>query len=355
MQVTQLQIKNFRCFSHATIDIPGPLVLIEGMNGSGKTSLIEALHYLCYLRSFRTYSPRELVHFGQDSFFIRASFEYGYTTHEIQVGFSDKRRLVKIDQKSISSFKELMDYYRIVTLTEDDLLLINGGPEMRRLFIDQAIMLYDLEFGTVLRNLRNIVDHRNALLQRTPNDSYLIWTEQLWEKSFALYNARTQALQHLEQAVNKILAASFDEAITVTLTYKLKRPLTESFTNFIETLDHLKAEEYRYGRSLFGAHLDDITIKFQDKKTKNYGSRGQQKLVVLLLKIALIQQVIARKGPIIFLLDDFMTDFDGKRAEILISILLELKIQLIFTYPNSSTILENLLEGHGAHKIKLTH
>lgn len=356
MELTHLHLKNFRCFPDLALDIPGSIILIEGLNGSGKTSLIEALHYVCYLRSFRTYSPRELVQFGSDTFFIRASFTHDQATHEIQVGFSEKKRLVKINQKPISSFKELLDFYRIVTLTEDDLLLINDGPEVRRTFIDQAITLCTVEYAGEVRSLRNIVDRRNALLMSTSRaDSYVIWTEQLWLQSSRIMHERITALAQLELLVNTMLTEHFQELMTVSLEYKEKRSFGTSFDQFMHTMGALKEEEFRLGRSLFGAHLDDIVIKFQDKKTKTYGSRGQQKLVVLLLKIALIKQVIVQKGPVIFLLDDFMTDFDGKRAETLLDILLKLSIQLIFTYPNSSTILEGLLSSKGGTKIKLTH
>ena len=106
------------------------------------------MHYLCYLRSFRTHLPQELVQFGQDNFFIKARLENGNAAdgYDLQVGFSNKKRLVKVNNKSIASYKELLDYYRIVTITEDDLGLIKDGPEERRLFIDQAIMLADPEF-----------------------------------------------------------------------------------------------------------------------------------------------------------------------------------------------------------------
>ena len=68
--LTTIQVKNFRCFERLSLDFTSPLVIIEGINGIGKTSLLEALYYACYLRSFRTYSPKEMVRFGQENFFI---------------------------------------------------------------------------------------------------------------------------------------------------------------------------------------------------------------------------------------------------------------------------------------------
>ena len=108
-------------------------------------------------------------------------------------------------------------------------------------------------------------------------------------------------------------------------------------------------------RSLFGAHLDDILITFHDKRSKQYASRGQQKLIVLLIKIAQIKELLRQKGPAVFLLDDFMTDFDEQRIRQLVTVLRGLDIQLIFTTPLSSHILHSELAAHGAQTIKLSH
>src|SRR3989338_5981269 len=128
--IQRLQLKNFRCFPTATFDLDASVVVIEGINGSGKTSLLEALHYICYLKSFRTHIPRDLVSFGADSFFITILCG----EHSISVGCSGTKRQVKINQKSILSYRELREYCKIVTLTEDDLSLIGGSPDRRRFF-----------------------------------------------------------------------------------------------------------------------------------------------------------------------------------------------------------------------------
>ena len=115
MQLNRLTIKNFRCFTDFVVDLSAPLILIEGANGSGKTSLLEAMHYACYLRSFRTHSPRDLICFGQNTFFIKADFSdevSGGTSEsqELHIGFSGKKRLVKLNQKAVGSYKELLDF-----------------------------------------------------------------------------------------------------------------------------------------------------------------------------------------------------------------------------------------------------
>lgn len=360
MQLKQIYLKNFRCFTEIFLNFQSPIVLIEGLNGAGKTSLLEALHYLCYLRSFRTHSPRELLQAGKATFFIKAVFtqEAADGNQEVQVGFSGAKRLVKINQKVISSFKELLDHYRIVTLTADDIALITDGPDVRRAFIDQLIVLYMIEYAAKLRAVRYIADNRNRLLQNPSRDRslYDVLTQQLWAASQDVQHERQATITRLARAANTILQTYFNESIEVSLEYKPKMVvLTDSFEQFLQDNPTLYHDEQRYGRSLFGAHLDDFSIHFAHKRSKSFASRGQQKLIILLIKIAQIQELVAKKGSAVFLLDDFMTDFDEKRVKTILSILSDLNIQLIFTAPSRAGTLEDALMALGAQKILLTH
>jgi len=363
LALTHLQLKQFRCFKHTQLHFESNRVLIEGANGSGKTSLLEAMHYLCYLRSFRTHIPQELVHAAAPSFFIKASFTNTTAgiplTHEAQVGFQHKRRLVKIDDRTVSSYKELLAHYRVLTLTEDDILLITGGPEARRTFLDQALLLSDSAFIALLRSLRTCVAQRNALLQdhRHTMDSYRVWTEQLWNLSIQIQQRRCILLEELEKEVYT-LGQGNTPWVLLSLSCRYLPKLTgnhPTFQAFMEANPELPTKEKLWGRTLFGAHLDDIALDFQERKSKIFASRGQQKLIALMLKIALIRLLNRQEGPkTIFLLDDFMTDFDDSRIEQLISLMGSLENQLIFTCPLRATPLAHQLSLQGAQRISLT-
>ena len=167
--IRSLALKNFRCFTSSTFNFDSPVVLIEGANGSGKTSLLEAIHYACYMRSFRAHSPRDLIQFGAESFFITSTFnEHTVTVGVMHTGNATTKRQVKIDHTAITSHKELRDYCRIITTTEDDLMLIKGGPEKRRSFIDHALFLADIHALDIFKLYQDILDNRNALLSKQP-------------------------------------------------------------------------------------------------------------------------------------------------------------------------------------------
>jgi DNA replication and repair protein RecF len=356
LYLERIHLKNFRCFIDMTLDLQSQVILIEGVNGSGKTSLLEALYYACYLRSFRTYFPRELLRFEQDNFFIKVALNHQSIAHEIQVGFSGSKRLVKVDKKTISSYKELVDYYRIVSLTEDDLLLIKGGPQIRRSFLDQAIVLCNPSFINELRTLRQIVDNRNSLLHQgsQDQDSYLIWTRQLWEISQKIIEERQQLLTFLQTEVNRLLHDYFNKNLTVLFSYRNKKEWAyQKFDQFLTKIDSLQKEELYLRRSVFGAHLDDFVISFQNQPAKLFASRGQQKLLVILIKIAQLIQLTQQKGAAVFLLDDFMTDFDQERVQNLLALLTSLNIQLIFTSPAAGSFLGEALANYTPQRLIL--
>ncbi len=346
-----------RCFSDYQVAISAPYVLIAGANGSGKTSLFEALHYACYLRSFRTHVPRELVRFDQSHFFIKLTVEHEGSEHEVQVGFSHRKKLVKIDQQSVESYKQLVQYYRIITLTQDDLMLIKDGPDERRLFMDQAVLLEQPEKAKELKKLKLVVQNRNAILQRTErqiDDSYLVWTKQLFDLSMVLESVRRTLLADIQQHF-AVLAQHYGAHFPVIeLSYRAKSSVYgQSFDVWFEKHRAYAMQEYALGRSLFGAHLDDLEIRFQGQPAKHFASRGQQKLILVLLKLAQLEQLKRVQGPAILLIDDFMNDFDEPTARRLLQLIRHLACQTFFTSPQEVGFFEKLLSSHDCQRIQI--
>jgi len=356
MRLEKIELKNFRCFTKASFNLATDVVIIYGNNGSGKTSIIEAIHYLCYLTSFRSRLPSDIAEFESDNFFIKGTVLQPDTEiHEIQVGFSKKKKVAKIGSKPISSYKELFPYYQVVTVTIDDLSLIQGSPVVRRNFIDQAIVLATPDFVEISKKYRKILHQRNALfLQQFSYESYVIWTKQLWEQSKIIQKMRCKALKELNEKVSKLLVDFFDKNHTLEIVYNYKHiQPDESFDDFLERKKGLVTYESIIKRSDFGCHLDDFTLHFSDKKLKTFGSRGQQKLFVLLIKIAQILDLQEHENYPIFALDDFVTDFDKKRLQSILNLLLTLKCQLIITSPIREKLLEKLLSKGNLSTIEL--
>lgn len=342
MFIQQVIFKQFRCFSQYSLSFDAPTVILYGQNGSGKTSILEGLHYLCYVRSFRTAFTRELVAAGTDSFFIKADLAHT----RIQAGFADNQRLVKVNDRTVHTYSQLMEHYRVVTTTQDDLLLITGSPEHRRSFIDYALLLNTPDVAPVFKHYRKVLEQRNALLMHasTDFDLYTSWTHSLWECAGLLTQHRIQLLAMIQSTLDHVMALYFPH-IAITCTYAPKHSLGASFHDFIQqtSLHHLYQQEKRFKRTLFGTHLDDITIFFNGKDSRTFISRGQQRLLALLLRISLITLLEQRYGPVILLLDDIMADFDTDHLDRLLQLIHRCQGQRIFTVPRPEGSFEHLI------------
>jgi DNA replication and repair protein RecF len=349
VEITQVHLRNFRCFDQKTIFFENKLVLIEGNNGSGKTSILEAIHYACYIRSFRTYYPLQLMRFEQDSFFIKIGFREQQESHTLHIGFAEKKRLVKLNQQSIVTYREIVDHYRVITITEEDLTIIKGSPEIRRRFLDSFLTLKNPDYLIILKKLKTVVDNRTSLLKKMvitkkiDQEAYIIWTDQLIQYSLMIQEYRKHALTDLVLSINRLLHQYIGAGLEVQINYEEKKQ-TDSLANI----------EKETGRTLFGAHLDDFSISLQHKPLRIFASRGQQKLVMLLMKIAQVEQLRIAKGDSILVIDDFMTDLDETRIRSLIQALCNTGAQIIFTSPLQDSFFKNELLLLGPQQIVLT-
>lgn len=362
MYITHINLKNFRCLSPFDTEIQASTILITGPNGAGKTTILEALHYACYLRSFRTHLPRELIATNASSSIINIVFKSSIDDqpiyHDLHIGFDRTKKLVKIDGRAIQTYKDLLEYYRIISITTDDMNLITGSPQERRTFIDQAISLNDPDYVTELRTFRTLIQNKNALLRNSYIDEsmYHLWNEQIWQKTNCIQIYRQTVLQRLQEKTEELLSAFFGTAVSVTMKYNARLVNNEpSYDAFIKNNSQLMHKERIMGRSLFGAHVDDISLSFDNKQSKIYASRGQQKLTVFMLKVALACLVMEKKGKIILLLDDFMSDFDPSVLNRLFDLLSHLQCQLIFTSPTNQGYFEQKLLQAGAQELLLTN
>jgi DNA replication and repair protein RecF len=338
--------------------------LLEGGNGTGKTSILEALHYGCFLKSFRTNKSKELVSFDKQHFFLNVDFqESAGDYNKVQVGVSfengKQKKLVRFNQKVIKSYRDLVSRYRIISLAEEDLQLVQGAPEHRRNFLTQILVLFEPDSTILLKKYKQVLEHRNKLLMnmlqniiaphslQNASDELKIWTKQLWELSRQIQKKRIYYLKKLESVISELT----DNQIT--FSYTVKNDIDEKNLDlFLKRYNEkIIYEEKRWGRSLFGVHLDDFSIDFQKTRARHYASRGQQKLVVFLVKISLAKELEKMGQQATLLLDDFLTDFDENRLYDCLELIKSLSCQVFLTCPVKRLILKNIKKDQNLFQI----
>ena len=352
MFITSATLRNFRCFERLALSFDKPVVVIEGANGSGKTSLLEALAFACHLRSFRRIAPRELVRWEQEGFAValagvgreHASSAAKLAPWELKVTVLPHRKSVIANGTSATSIREIFELYRVILLGEQDLELVAGPPEERRLFLDQGITLQHPAYAQTLKTFRQILRQRAALLAtahqgRIDQHAYDTWTDQLKAISVTIRAERVAYAEKLERMTEQLFAA-----------FTPAPPPAVKLIYLVNDEERVTlADELRAKRSLVGAHLDDLAILWENRAVRRFSSRGQQKLLVILLKCA---QRELLNSPCILLVDDFMTDLDNQRSAALLPLLCKPESQVLFTSPLEA-VLKNKLAPYRPQEIKL--
>ncbi len=339
MQITSLALHNFRCFNEEVFSFEKPIVLFEGENGSGKSTIIEALFYACYLKSFRTHRVNDLIQYESDQkeASVGIRFSHDDESHHLHVGISSQKKSVKLDGARIHSYKDIMQYYRALVIAEGDLSLIQEGPEFRRNFLNQQTLLEDPEQIELFRQYRHILSQRNALLHAGVKDGLELWSEQLWNIGLQIRQSRKKSLRMLIKQANIFMHNSLNrnDGFEASYTIKPSERGHESFHSFwseysVSSID----QELRYKRTLFGAHLDDVVFLYNKKNARIFASRGQQKLFLFLLKLSQLAVLKEVTGSgLVLLLDDFITDFDDTVTQQLLHLIEHLPSQVFITCP----------------------
>lgn len=361
MFLRELELQNFRCFEDKKIIFNKQITFITGINGIGKTSLLEAIHYLCYFKSFRAHIISDVIKNESESFFLRGSFDRIYDLqkagHMIQVGYSGYKKSIKLDQRAVTSYKQIISFFQVITLTEDDIDLVKGYPAARRAFIDQAALLMNHAAFDDYTQFRKVLALRNSLLNSSKSIDFSeleVWNHSLWKSSVKIQELRLQAILTIKRVVNELLEQYFQGIYEVDLIYEPKNMICgQSYEDFAQKMAHLFDQERFLKRSLYGAHLDDINIKIKGKKARIYASRGQQKLISLLCKLSMGTIQSSTGDYPILLIDDFISDFDKIRLQQLVDLFKKCSNQIIITAPFCDAELEKLFENTDLERISL--
>jgi DNA replication and repair protein RecF len=351
--IKKIKLNNFRCFENQSFNFDKEIVLISGKNGSGKTSLLESIFFCSHLRSFRTNRSNELIRLDQEVLFLQSFFGSlcdEYKQEDVQIGCSvEGEKIVKINGNVVRTRSELASNCQAISLTAEDIKIVDGSPRERRELLHHTLMLSTTSFLNDFKKYKKILEHRNKILLfgkinriSRPSEELLVWSKSMWKESKKIRDLCRSFLSELETILNELLERFFG-AITNDLNVELRYASkndhgANSFDQFWRVhVSREVAKEFVLGRSTFGPHLDDFLIKFQQKNARLFASRGQQKLVVFLLKIAQLLWLQSLGCSTILLVDDFLTDFDEEVSNLCFKVLLDLKSQVFVASSTTNT------------------
>ncbi len=337
MTVARLITQSFRNLSSTAIDFHPKLNFFVGDNGSGKSSLLEALFFIGHGKSFRASKIDTLVCYGQDKFVVSVKDSKGSQlglSREIPTGITN----IKIDGKRYGRLSELAKNIAIQIITPESFKLFFGGPKERRRFTDLGMFHVKHDFSDHWRRFSRVLKQRNACIRSGADITTLAyWTEQFCQLSLQVAQERKLYVGQLTAELDKwllVLLPAISERVSVQYLqgWPQKRLLEEILSANIE-------REINFGYSLYGAHKFDVKFLLDKQPLETQLSRGQQKLFLLALTFAqakLIAQV-NRVKPIL-LIDDIGAELDSTSRKALSSAIELLDCQVIITAIENSVV-----------------
>ena len=346
MRLQRLGLKNYRNCENISLEFVKQKTLIIGKNAQGKTNILESIYLLSDLKSPRTSTMADLIKFNSNQFEINAEIEKNNTQIELDISYSqDKKRELKTNKVKTSA-KDFRLAVKTVLFSTKDLLLLRGAPQDRRVWLDRAISQIYPAYDERLSKYEKIRIQKNNLLKSEYIDEALldVYNEQIIIKGANIIFLRKKFLKEIEKlASEKHKVISDTEEFT--LDYTCPKDEIEEISEYLrQELRNRRSEEFGRRQACVGPHRDDIEFKINGIDAVKFASQGQQRTLVLALKLGELEIIKTKTGysPIL-LLDDVLAELDESRQNFLLKSI-ENGIQTIITSVDTILFEEDFLK-----------
>ena len=325
MVIETLKLRDFRNYGEIELHPHPGVNILFGQNGSGKTNLLEAIHYCALGRSHRTSQDREVVRKGAEAAAVGVQMRKNGVRMDVQVKLTPsdaRKKTIFVDRKRASRLSDLMGHVRCVIFSPEDLMLVKEGPSVRRRYLDMMLSQMSTGYFTALQQYQKALDQRNAMLREgkkgeKPDASLL----DAFEEAMALQAEiivplrRRMVARAAEFAQSRYASISGREYEQFAMTYACSVPDQADVVSYTrQALRKSRQDDmFRSGTSV-GVHREDIALTLNGRDMKVFASQGQIRTAALSMKLAQLEVFRGETGEApILLLDDVMSELDMTR------------------------------------------
>ncbi|HIU31210.1 MAG TPA: DNA replication/repair protein RecF [Candidatus Caccousia avistercoris] len=359
MKILELELEHFRNLSPGLFRPHEEVNVIWGDNAQGKTNLLEAVWLFTGGRSFRGARDGELVALGQEEAALRLSFYSQERQQEARITLRGGRRSAVLNGVPKRGMAELVGSFCAVIFSPEHLSLVKGGPAERRAFLDSALCQVKPPYASVFARYQHTLSQRNALLKDIPRhpelmDTLSIWDERLCRYGEVMVRERGRYLEQFSQAAAEFYAGISGNREQLSLQYQPSHQGT-----LAEALAASRREDVRSGHTTAGPHRDDVAVSLSGLQARAFASQGQQRSIVLAMKLAEARLLARACGeePVV-LLDDVLSELDASRQDYLLNSLHGRQVFLTCCEPQAAARLKQgalfHVEGGGLQKEEKT-
>ncbi len=353
MTFTKIALTGYKNYESEIFYFKRRIVGICGLNGKGKTNLLDAINYLCFTKSYFSKTDALNIFFGSEGFRLEAELNgnaSGHTTKIVCIYRSTQKKEFYLDDVAYVKFSHHIGKFPCVMIAPDDIQMITGGSEERRKFLDTLISQVDAEYLQQLINYNKILQQRNSFLK---NESFQANFDpqfldaldaQLLKPGEYIHKVRKQFAAKIIPLVREFYRdiSGNDEEVSLEYNSQLNDEL------FFDILKTARQKDILTQRSNVGVHKDDLTFYLDKNIFKSIASQGQRKSLLFACKLAEFEILCAAKGsPPLLLLDDVFEKLDELRMKNLLRYVCKKNTGQVFITDTHKERLENALSGFG--------
>jgi DNA replication and repair protein RecF len=317
MFLKRLKLLNFKNYEAEQFFFNQYINCFYGLNGMGKTNLLDAIYYICLGKSYHTTFDKNIKKIDASFFRLEADFDY----EDKHIAIVSKvvpgnLKEFEVNGSKLKSLDEYIGQNPIVFITPDDIFTLLVGNEERRSFINNIIVQYDAKYLGHLALYNKLLKQRNALLKEFQIKKYFdddllsVITERMSPSAAYIFQARKALIQDYVSLVYRQYATLSDEKEIIKIEYNSQLEQND----FISFSNKNKEKDKVTSRTSVGIHKDEINLYINDQPLKDFGSQGQIKSYILALKLAQAEYLFTKstRKPLL-LLDDIFDKLDPKR------------------------------------------
>ena len=330
MRLTQLQIKNFRNIELIELTPVNGVNLILGDNASGKTSLLEAIYYLSHVRSFRTAHVTDLILRQSPYLQLVANIQKDQEqTIPLGIRRSRNKSEIRVNKQPIKRVSDIAAQFPVLAIHPDSYKLITGSPSQRRQYLDWGVFHVEHGFFQAWQRFKKALMQRNAALKSKQKfDVCHLWNKEISNTAHYIDELRRHYFEKLTPYLTDLTKQFFPDDV-VNIEYKRGWPEDKTLS---EQMEENFQKERMKGYTQYGPHRAEITIKVNGQSAQTCISRGQQKTLVALMRLAQAKQFSeSTQKPCVLLYDDLAAELDAMHRELILLVLSKMNIQLFLT------------------------
>lgn len=356
MILKKILLVNFRNIKQLSLNFDRPVTILYGENGQGKTNIVESIYLLANANSFRTNYYKEMIQNEEVESIVQGEVTDEKREKKYKILLKKNGKTAFINDIMVTKFSEYIGNFNVVCFSPEDVSLFKDSPSIRRSFLDKQLSSLFPVYLKYLIEFKNILDQRNNLLKNETIDENLLSVidEKIIELSYELFKRRKWIMEKIEEFSMAIFKKITNDNRQIKIVYNTFLNETDQNVYYQKAKEiyqsNLKKDKEKQFTTI-GIHKDDFKVFLGDLEVDMYASQGQQRLISLSMKLAVIEIISkANKQEPIIVLDDAFSELDEIKKTKLLEYVLSKK-QVFIT----CTDYKNIIKNKNYNKIALLH